>query len=136
MAIGSMGLTSAVKALALPESAVRAVVADYLDFLSSKRPQAHAKLDARLQEEPDLFDLFYFEAQASMLGAALILTMEEKVPVGALLVDVYGSQPDADLLDMRKELVSRALHQTKDAMALTGLSPELLAVRKKEFCQA
>lgn len=132
--MGNLALARAVKDLALPEHVVRAVVGDYMDFMARKG-DASTRLEARLLAEESLSDLFYFEAQASMLGATLILTMEESVQVGELLLKVYGEQCDPDLLAMRRELVSRALHQSRDATALTGLSPALLDERRQEFCK-
>lgn len=132
--MGHLALASAVKDLALPEHVVRAVVADYLDFMQERQPSKFAKLDARLREEQDLHDKLYFEAQSSMLAVTLMLTIESSVDVGTLLLDVYGKVSDLDLIDMRRELVSRALRQAKDAASNSGLSMSIVQERKDRFC--
>lgn len=131
--MSNAALASAVKDLSLPEQVVRAVVADYLDFLAERQPKKFAAIDARLQNEPGLHDRFYFEAQGSMLAATLMLTVEGSLDLAPVLREVYGQQADADLLAMRKELVSRALLQAKDSASMTGLSASVLKSRKENF---
>jgi hypothetical protein len=132
--MSNLALVHAVKELSLPEHVVRAVVADYLDFLEERQKPKFEKLDQRLRGESELHDRLYFEAQGSMLAATLMLTIEEGVDVDALLAQVYGRQADADLLDMRKELVSRAIQQAKEATSLSGLPLALVKTRKDSFC--
>lgn len=132
--MSNLALVHAVKELSLPEHIVRTVVADYLDFLQERQQAKFEKLDGRLRLEAELHDRLYFEAQGSMLAATLMLTIEDGVDVDGLLVQVYGRQPDQDLLDMRKELVSRAIQQAKDASALAGLPLALVKTRKESFC--
>lgn len=133
--MGNGALIHAVKKLALPEHVVRAVMADYLDFLSQRQAPAREALEARLRDEEDLADRMFFEAQGSMLASTLMLTMEEGVDVPELLREAYGEQLDPDLLAMRKELVSRAISQAKDAAAMASVPLAALKSRKAKFCQ-
>lgn len=132
--MSNLALVHAVKELSLPEHVVRAVVADYLDFLQERQKSKFEKLDGRLRAESGLHDRLYFEAQGSMLAATLMLTIEEGVDVDGLLAEVYGRQADLDLLDMRKELVSRAIQQAKEASTLAGLPLSIVKTRKESFC--
>lgn len=133
--MSDMALINAVKDLSLPEQIVRAVVADYLDFLKDRQPKVFEKIDARLREDPSWFEALYEEAKNSMLGATLMLTLDKNVDIKALFEAAYGAQNDQDLLAMRKELVSRALIQTKDAADLAGLPMAVVKARKELFCQ-
>lgn len=128
-------LTEAVEDLALPEHMVRALIADYMDFLAKQAPAAAARLDERLSAEDGLHDRIYFEAQGSILAATLMMTLESDADIDELLETAYGRQLDPDLLAMRKELVSRSLAQNKGTPAKAGLSKGLVAARKRKFCQ-
>lgn len=132
--MSNLALVHAVKELSLPEHVVRAVVGDYLDFLQERQKAKFEKLDGRLRLEEELQDRLYFEAQGSMLAATLMLTIEDGVDIDGLLAQVYGLQGDPDLLDMRKELVSRAIQQAKDACGLSGLPLAMVKTRKEKFC--
>ena len=133
--MNNIALVQAVKDLSLPEHIVRAVIHDYLEFLKERQNEKYLKFDARLRKESDLHDRMYFETQGSMLAATLMLTLEDDVDTNALFHEVYGAQKDADLLDMRKELVSRAIAQAKDSTSLSGLSLAKVKTRKALFCQ-
>lgn len=128
-------LTEAIEDLALPEHMVRALVADYLDFLAKQSPEKSQKLEARLQAENDLHDRLYFEAQGSILASTLMMTIEADVELDDMLDKTYGRQQDEDLLAMRKELVSRAMGQNKGTPGKAGLSAKVVSARKKNFCQ-
>lgn len=132
--MSNIALVHAVKDLSLPEHIVRSVVTDYLDFLKERQGAKFAKLDERLKNEAGLFDRMYFEAQGSMLAATLMLTLEESVDTASLFVEVYGVQADEDLLSMRKELVSRAIAQAKEAAPMAGLTLAMVKQRKAKFC--
>jgi hypothetical protein len=133
--MGNVALTQAVKGLSLPEHVVRSVLFDYLEFLKERQLTKHEALEARLGTEAGLHDRLYFEAQGSMLAATLMMTLESGVDTAELFDEVYGRQVDEDLLAMRKELVSRAVNQAKDAIALAGLAMSLVKERKAHFCQ-
>lgn len=128
-------LTEAIEDLALPEHMVRALVADYLDFLAKQSPEKSQKLEARLQAENDLHDRLYFEAQGSILASTLMMTIDADVELDDMLDKTYGRQQDEDLLAMRKELVSRAMGQNKGTPGKAGLSAKVVSARKKKFCQ-
>lgn len=132
--MANFALLSAIKELALPEHIVRTVLADYLDFLKDRQVKTYELLNQRLQNEPKLFDSMYFEVQGSILASTLMLTIEAGVDTDEIFEEVYGKQSDLDLLAMRRELVSRALAQSKDAAALAGLSVSLVKSRKANFC--
>jgi hypothetical protein len=133
--MGNIALIHAVRGLSLPEHIVRAVVADYMDFLQQRQSAKRQALDERLLADEELSDRMFFEAQGSMLASTLILTLDESVDVPELLREAYGAQTDPDLLAMRKELVSRALRQAKDAAALASVSTGVVKERKALFCQ-
>lgn len=132
--MANFALLSAIKELALPEHIVRTVLADYLDFLKDRQKKTYDSLNQRLQNEPKLFDSMYFEVQGSILASTLMLTLEADVNTDEIFEEVYGKQSDSDLLAMRRELVSRALAQSKDAAAMAGLSIALVKSRKSSFC--
>jgi hypothetical protein len=133
--MSNLALIHAIKELSLPEHIVRAVVADYLDFLQERQLSNFEKLDGRLRQEAQLHDKIYFEAQGSMLAATLMLTIEDGIDVDSILAEVYGRQSDTDLLDMRRELVSRAIQQAKEASSLAGIPLSLVKIRKEKFCE-
>jgi hypothetical protein len=132
--MANFALLSAIKELALPEHIVRSVLADYMDFLKDRQIKAYESLNQRLQNDPKLFDSMYFEVQGSILASTLMLTLEADVDTDEIFEEVYGKQNDTDLLAMRRELVSRALAQSKDAAPLAGISNTLVKSRKANFC--
>ena len=132
--MNNIALVQAVKDLSLPEHIVRSVIFDYLDFLKERQKEKYDRFDQRLRTEPELHDRMYFETQGSMLAATLMLTLEDDVDTDELFHEAYGIQKDADLLEMRKELVSRAIAQAKDAVSLSGLTMAKVKNRKARFC--
>lgn len=127
-------LIRAIQNVALPEHAVRAVIADYDELLEKISAEKSAMWKRRC-EDPGFLDRRFFEAQTSMIGATLILTLSDEVDFEAVAKEALGLQPDEDLRAMRKELLSRALSPRKSEEAALAVSWKKAQERMQMLCQ-
>lgn len=129
-------LIEAVKRLEIPEMSLRALMADYEDFLAANNPDGKRRLDERLGEI-GFSEKMVEQTQASILASTLMVTLEPEVDFGELIKQAFPSADgDEDLLALRRELVSRALSMNKEVPALANLTRAEVLKRQELFCSA
>lgn len=127
-------LVESVKNISIPEVSLRALLADYEDFLEAQSPEAKRALDARLQES-GFSEKMVEQAQAAMVAATLIMTLEPSVDFQELAREAFPSPgSDPELWALRRELMSRALSMSKDVPPMANVTLKLVRERQALFC--
>lgn len=127
-------LVESVKRIKIPEVSLRALLADYEEFLEAQAPESKKRLDARL-EESGFSEKMLEQAQAAMVAATLMMTLEPAVNFQELLLAAFPSPAgDEELLALRRELVSRALSMSKEVPPMANVSVALVRERQGLFC--
>lgn len=131
--MGQDALAESVKRINIPEVSLRALLADYEEFLAAQAPESKKKLDERLGE-PGFAEKMLEHAQAAMVASTLMMTLEPSVDFAELVKSAFPSAGgDAELLALRKELVSRALSMSKEVPSLANITVKLVRERQEQF---
>lgn len=125
-------LLQSVRSLRLPEPTLYALLEEYLEFLAMSG--ARPRFEERLEKESGFLSEALSEIEASMLASALMLSMDKSTDFSALMRSSFPKPSDSDLLALRKEIVSRALSESKEIPSMADLSLSVVRARQSDFC--
>jgi hypothetical protein len=123
----------AIDQISLPQHALEALVSEYAATLRGREPASADRFDQRINEEDGFAERALRQAANAVVGATLIITMEPTVDFETLRERFESAQGDQDLLNLRQEVMDRAISMNKDLRNYTRLSRQLIEKRQAIF---
>ena len=126
-------LKAAVEEIRISERALRGMLSDYTDRLEREVPDAAARFVDRMEGERGFAEALLDECRASMVGALLAMSFDEKSNFEEAMAFLPKASHDSDLQAMRRFLVGTAIAMNRIPKAVGGVSTRMVDKRVESF---